>query len=160
VLSQLLPKMSGLSNYYLEELALKLLGKKQFIGVFSADGLSHVPKKKNFCLIFNDDPSNLPGNHFLSLFVTPGKVHYFDSFGDRPIQKDISEFIRKTNRKCVKHCITIQHRSSNFCGYFALSFLLWMTKRRKINDYYKMFNLTNLKENNCIVTEFILNEIK
>lgn len=152
--------MTGLSNYYLEQLALKLIGKKLFIGVFSADGLLSVPKKKTFCLIFNDDPSHLPGNHFLSLFVTPRTVHYFDSFGDRPIQKNISDFIRKTNRKCVKHCITIQDKSSHFCGYFALSFLLWMSKRRKSNDYYKMFNLTKLKENNCIVTKFILKEIK
>jgi hypothetical protein len=151
--------MSGLSNAYLEKMAFKLIGKKLFHGVFPADGLSKVPKKKNYCLIFNIDKASGPGIHFISIFVRSNKLFYFDSFGKDNIQKDINNFILRNNKKCIMFCKKIQHKNSNFCGFFALAFLLWMKKNRQSRNFYKMFNYKNLKINNSIVTNFLMKEI-
>lgn len=120
--------MSGLTNAYLEKMAFKLIGKKLFHGVFPADGVSKIPRKKTYCIIFNIDKSSGPGIHFVSIFVSLNKIYYFDSFGKNIIQNDISKFITKNNKKCVMFCKKIQHDNSNFCGFFALAFLLWMKK--------------------------------
>jgi len=150
--------MTGLTNDYLETISRKIIGKS-FFGVYSADGCSHVPRKKNFSIIFNNDLMQNPGLHFISIFFTSKKAYYFDSFGDNKIEENIAKFILKTKRKCVMHCIPIQHNSSNFCGFYALAFLLWMRKKRKSSKFFKMFDETNLKKNDSIVTNFILNEI-
>lgn len=152
--------MSGLTNAYLEELSKKLLGRF-FVGVFPADGLSSTPKKKTYCLIFNTDIMKNPGKHFVSIFVSPKKTYYFDSFGNPKIQKNIASFIKKTKRSCVMHCEAIQDKSSNFCGLYALAFLLWMKKNKRGRDFYNFFNTRrHLKTNDSIVTKFVLNEIK
>ena len=152
--------MSGLTNQYLEKTAFKLIGKQLFSGVYPADGCTIVPRKKTFCVIFNTGRANSPGYHFVSIYVTPLKVYYFDSFGKNKIQNDISKFIVKLNRKCFMHCRSIQDKSSNFCGYFALAFLLWMKKNKKSSRFYSMFDVKKLTRNNEIVTKFILDEIQ
>lgn len=152
--------MHGLTNRYLEQTSKQLLGPS-FVGVFPADGLSNVPRKKNFSIIFNTDVMKNPGKHFVAIHVTSDKVHYFDSFGNPKIQKNISDFIVKTNRKCFMHCEVIQDKSSNFCGYYALAFLMWMKTGRKSKTFYKLFNSNvDLQKNDSIVTRFILDEIK
>ena len=152
--------MSGISNYELEQLTFKLIGKKTFLGVFPADELKNVPSKKIFCIIFNTDKIHGPGKHFVSIYATAKKLHYFDSFGKSNIQTDIAKFISNSKRKCVMHCLSIQDPSSNFCGFFALAFLLWMKEKNTSLNFYKLFNKNNLKCNNSIVTKFILKKIK
>jgi len=152
--------MSGLTNAYLDDLSKHLIGKS-FLGVFPADGLSSMPKKKMFCLIFNTDLMKNPGKHFVAIHVTSDKVHYFDSFGNPNIQKNISDFIVKTKRKCFMHCEVIQDKRSNFCGYYALAFLIWMKTGRRSYDFYNLFySNVNLQKNDSLVTQFIIDEIK
>lgn len=150
----------GLTNHYVSQLAFKLIGKKLFVGVFAANECFQVPTKKKFCLIFNEDNLHQPGSHFVSIFVSEHEVHYFDSFGDTNVQKNISHFISTLNRKCFMHCNAIQDNSSSFCGLFALAFLLWMKDKGSCVSFYKMFNKNNLKKNNFVVTKYILNKIK
>jgi len=152
--------MSGLTNAYLETISYKLLGKKIFVGVYSADGCSKVFRKKYFSIIFNTDLMKNPGKHFISILFTPSRAYYFDSLGQKKIEKNISKFIQKTKRKCVTHCLPIQDETSNFCGFYALAYLLWMKKKRRSTDFYKMFDMKCLIKNDSIVTKFILNEIE
>jgi len=152
--------MSGLTNAYLDDLSKHLIGKS-FLGVFPADGLSSMPKKKMFCLIFNTDLMKNPGKHFVSIFVSQKKTYYFDSFGNPKIQKHIASFIKKTKRPCVMHCEVIQDKTSNFCGFYALAFLLWMKKRKRSGGFYNLFRTKqHLISNDSSVTKFILKEIK
>lgn len=152
--------MYGLTNNYLEQTSKRLLGPS-FVGVFPADGFSDVPRKKNFSIIFNTDVMKNPGKHFVAIHVTSDKVHYFDSFGNPNIQKNISDFIVKTKRKCFMHCEVIQDKSSNFCGYYALAFLIWMKTGRRSYGFYNLFNSNaNLQKNDSLVTQFIIDEIK
>ncbi len=152
--------MSGLTNDYLQKLTSKLV--PNFEGVFSADELHTIKnkKKKSVSIIFNTGKLGTPGIHFISIYITKNITYYFDSFGKRNIQSDIAKFITKLNRKCVMLCKPIQHITSNFCGLYALAFLLWKNKRKPISSFYKIFSKTNLKLNDKIVSKFILNEIK
>ena len=150
--------MSGLTNDFLEKITSKLVSN--FLGVYSAN--EDIPGKtqRSFSLIFNTGRLGREGIHFVSLFVTKNTVYYFDSFGDRNIQRDIAKFIHKLNRKCVMLCKPIQDVTSNFCGFYALAFLLWKERNRSIDTFYSLFFKRTLKLNDKIVTKFILNEIK
>lgn len=152
--------MSGLTNDYLENLTTKLMKGSSFLGVYSANASLAFKPKKAFSVIFNTGKLGTPGIHFISIYVTKNNVHYFDSFGNKNIQPDIAKFINKLNRKCIMLCKPIQHLSSNFCGLYALAFLMWNKKRRHVLSFYNMFSAINLKLNDKIVTKFILKEIK
>lgn len=56
-------------------------------------------------------------------------------------------------------CEPIQDLSSNFCGLYALAFLLWKKKNKSLKTFYSLFSESNLKLNDKIVTDYILNEI-
>jgi len=150
--------MSGLTNDYLDKLSTSLIGS-QFLGVYPADAKVKWPVNKSFFIIFNTGKIGTEGIHFVSLFVTKTRIHYFDSFGKRNIQTDISKFIQKIKRKCEMYCQPIQHKTSNFCGFYALAFLLWKKSKSRRN-FYDMFSKTRLKLNDKIVIDFILKEIK
>jgi len=152
--------MTGLTNDFLEKISSTIIGKKMFLGVFSANVHPKIPKRKTFCLIFNTGKASTPGEHFVALFVTKTKVFYFDSFGQKSVQQDIDRFIFKTKKICVRNCTKIQDKTSNFCGLYSLAFLLWMKKNKPIGKFYAMFKTRNLKHNDNIVTKFILKEIK
>lgn len=154
--------MSGLTNDYLEKLALKLLkgNKNKFIGVYSANADIKFNLRKPFSVIFNTDRLGSPGLHFISIYATTTKVYYFDSFGNKKIQRDILKFIQKLNRKCEKMCKPIQDKSSNFCGFYALAFLLWKRSKKKTSKFYDLFTSSNLKLNDPIVINQIVKEIK
>lgn len=150
--------MSGLTNDYLEKIGKKLL-KNNFLGVFPADGYVNTSNKETFSVIFNTGKANTKGLHFVAVYVTKTIVHYFDSFGNKKIQPDIVKFIRNIKKTCHMNCEQIQDNNSNFCGFFALAFLLWKKKYHKMNNFYKMFNKFVLKRNDKIVIKYILKEI-
>ena len=153
--------MTGLTNDYLEKLTKRLMKKRKFVGVFAANEVLNVNERHPFSIIFNTGRVGTPGLHFVAVFVTRTSVYYFDSFGEETIQQDISKFIKKLNKPCVMLCQAIQHRKSNFCGFYALAFLIWMSvKKKKPQSFYSLFSYSDLRENDNIVTRFILNEIK
>lgn len=149
--------MSGLTNDFLEKITSKLI--PNFLGVYSANEVVSRKNNKSFSVIFNTGRLGTAGIHFVSLFVTKNILYYFDSFGDQHIQQDIAKFIHKLNRKCVMLCEPIQDLSSNFCGLYALAFLLWKKKNKSLKTFYSLFSESNLKLNDKIVTDYILNEI-
>lgn len=151
--------MTGLTNDYLEKLSKKLLGKKLFLGVFSANEAITDCLVPQSSLIFNTGQLGEPGIHFISIFVTKSVIYYFDSFGNQDIQRDIKRFIKKMNMRCKMLCKPIQHINSNFCGFYALAFLLWMRKKRNPYAFYDLFSSTSLKSNDHLVTKFIIKEI-
>ena len=66
----------------------------QFLGVFSADTLSHprdVANAAPCCLIFNYDPASMPGFHWVAAMVIrfAESVAYFESYGLAPDSADL-----------------------------------------------------------------------
>jgi len=121
--SQLLSKMSGLTNQYVEELGKKILGK-HFLGTFPCDIQPIVDKKKIFSLVFNLSKHDSKGSHFITIFADENNLLYFDPLGHKCENADILQFMTKvrSKRKMRTKFQKIQDCNSIFCGFFVLLF--------------------------------------
>ena len=104
-------------------------------------------KKKKIGIIFNLDPHDKPGSHWVAAYINMYKkeLYYFDSYGDRTpskiktlikrIQKESKEFGKKykffVNKK--------RHQYSNSeCGMYCLHFIIEMTKGTSFQKFQKI----------------------
>lgn len=93
-------------------------------------------------IVFNTDPTNLPGKHWISMFLDisgPTSEHelsYFDSYGKGPLLPEIKTFIEnlqtqnpflKLKLNCNDEMCThaIQHQQNNTeCGVYSINFIV------------------------------------
>jgi hypothetical protein len=113
--------------------------------------------------VFNLQNHNQGGSHWVA-FVKSGKeVFYSDSFGEDVPQNELDLF-KLQNDKIHMNKREIQDVSSNACGWFAIGFLLFMNRgkgklKSRFNKYIKQFTQINLKENDKIIKDIILNSM-
>ena len=112
---------------------------------FDVDKL-HKSGKNKIALVFNTDPHNKSGEHWISMYIDCiGKniehpcIYFFDSAGNPP-PKQIKEFIDDTrdNSKINFSYIenNIQHQKGNTeCGIYCLHFLTYMIEDGDFMDY-------------------------
>lgn len=145
----------GLTNAYLEKIT-SIFINKNFVGVFPCN--IHIkPNKKNFSIIFNTGEYNTDGEHFVAIKFFTDKIIYFDSFGEKPTNKNILKFINtnKKNRRILWNSTKIQDDSSSFCGFYCLAFLLSVKRKMPFNRFINLFSIQNKKENDVKVIKFI-----
>lgn len=97
------------------------------LGVFSLDQLpSNLPRDKegSYCFIVNTDPGNLPGTHWLAVYVnkTSRKAQVFDSYG-RPPPLMLQKWLIRNMRYWSFTKRFIQGPLSNLCGIYCLYML-------------------------------------
>jgi len=148
--------MSGLTNKYVED-----LGKKHcdnFLGVFPCNIHPDVKKINFFSIIFNESKHDEEGTHFVCIYSDKKNIYYFDSLGLKLENIYILNFINKNlnGKKFTENKTQIQSYDSIFCGYFCLSFIIYMSSKMNIKKYYKFFSSENLKINDKIVVELLL----
>ena len=93
-----------------------------WIGVFARDQLPDLRyMQRPFAPVFNTDPSNKPGQYWLSIFEpNEGPLELFDSFGMPPSYYGlISSF--------TYSLISFQSYSSDLCGNYTLFHLSSVT---------------------------------
>lgn len=158
--SQLLSKMSGLTNQYVEELGKKILGK-HFLGTFPCDIQPIVDKKKIFSLVFNLSKHDSKGSHFIAIFADENNLLYFDPLGHKCENTDILQFMTKvrSKRKMRTKFQKIQDCNSIFCGFFCIAFLLSRHKNESLTNFFKHFSKQKLIKNDVLVIKYILNKI-
>jgi hypothetical protein len=152
--------MNGLKNLDLEKMGKKLLGK-YFLGVFSSDIYpKNFVKKKKFFIIFNLSKHFQAGSHFIAIAKNKNKIIYFDPLGHKCMNIGILKFLLKNKIKVLFNHTKIQSDYSVFCGYFCLAFLLHMLNTNSLKSFVTFFSLSNLKKNDNLCIEYILNKIK
>lgn len=134
--------------------------QKSFYGVFPCDML---PRKKllqrPLSLVINTHPHNLPGEHWLAIYLTEEKTgEFFDSYGhppDHPLfPKTIMSFLRKNVYKTVFQGRPVQAPDSVVCGYHCVFFLQQRGKGltfKNIQDLYSH----SLEKNDEMVVQFV-----
>ena len=105
-----------MSEYYKNE--------PRFNGVYSRNNLPKTIKKGAY--VINLDEYENTGTYWVSLFVKPNKVIYFDSFGIEHIPEEINKLIG--NKKIKASIFRIQAYDSIMCGYFFIEFINYMLK--------------------------------
>lgn len=142
----------GLSNIYIDHVMKKV--SKIFLGCYAADNL---PSKvmQPYSLIVNLSESSEMGSHFVAIYQQNGKIFYADSFAIPCFVKNICNFIKKQNAICYENQTQIQAFKSNFCGFYAIAFCLWMElNENNLNKFGQLFS-RNLYENDYICINLI-----
>jgi len=105
--------------------------------------------KTKIGIIFNTDPHNKRGKHWISMFINikKGKIFFFDSVGDRATD-EIMKFVEriKTQGKQLKPKINfiydenhpVEHQYGNTeCGVYSIFFIIHMLEDKLTEHYLK-----------------------
>jgi hypothetical protein len=106
-------------------------------------------KKTKIGIIFNTDPHNKPGQHWISMFINIKKkqIFFFDSTGDSPSPEimKLVERIKKQGLELDKKIIFkynsnegVEHQYGNTeCGVYSLFFIVHMLEDKLTEHYLK-----------------------
>lgn len=94
--------------------------------------------KRKFGAVFNIDPSDKPGQHWVAMYIDTRKGHesidYWDSYGVRP-QKEIREYIKKLKATDIlkNAIVNINKKRHQYggseCGVYSIHFII-----KRMND--------------------------
>ena len=105
--------------------------------------------KTKIGIIFNTDPHNRPGQHWISMFINIKKkeIFFFDSTGDKPMPQIMAlvDNIKDQGLKLKKKIIFkfdsnegIEHQYGNTeCGIYSLYFIVHMIEDKTTDHYLK-----------------------
>jgi len=109
--------------------------------------------KTKIGVIFNTDPHNKDGEHWISMFINikKGNIFFFDSAGDMP-PKEIQVFINKIIEQGKKlttpiyfksdYNYPVEHQYGNTeCGIYSLFFIVHMLEDKLTGHYLKTHKL-------------------
>lgn len=117
-----------------------LKGVPGFLGVFAWDNIPtkiHVPSS----CVFNTDPSNKPGKHWIAVIVLSNRIEYFDATGRSPI---ITDIFRKMDKPVLYNNHRIQSPHSIACGYFCCDFVLRRSRGETFCEILSSFSRNTL----------------
>ena len=127
--------------------------RKYFCGVLPINKLPRRKILRPCCFIINTHKSNLPGEHWFAIFVPKfGKIEYFDSYGLKPINEEVHDFIKLNGGKYIYNEKNIQGINSENCGKFSLFYLYMRTRGFNLNKIQKFF-VKNKNFNDLIVNK-------
>lgn len=105
--------------------------------------------KTKIGVIFNTDPHNKSGEHWISLFINikKGLIFYFDSAGN-PIHKNIKRFVKMITKQGANLQTPIKFKfDQNYpkthqygtteCGMYSLYFIIHMLEDKVTGEYLK-----------------------
>ena len=103
--------------------------------------------KRKIGVIFNLDPHDKPGSHWVALFINTDKkrIYYLDSYGEK-IPSKINKFANKVKKQADvlglgKYELLVNKRRHQFseseCGMYSLYFIIEMLKGRCFEKFTK-----------------------
>lgn len=134
-------------NSYIEPFNLN----QQFKGTFPCDRLPldfSVPAG----FIINLSPAGTLGSHWVALYIDgAANGHYFDSYGFKPLVKDVRKFISKHCRTISYNERQLQHIQSNICGRYASVFIITMFHGVSMESFVHGFS------KNTLINDIVMN---
>lgn len=102
--------------------------------------LEEYPGKKYFAVVFNTDWNSGSGEHWIGVFIEPGKtIEFVDSTGSTPYpeyMKFINEVAKNNNAKIKINKKQYQYKGSE-CGVFSIHFIVSRLAKISYEDYLK-----------------------
>ena len=125
-----------------EILCTDTVTKNYFIGTFAFDELPTITKYPS-CLVFNTEPRNKSGEHWLAIYFNSNKNSYFfDSYGQSPSFYKIDKYLQQNSAQVYYNKIKIQGLLP-YCGFYCIFFLIFIV-RNKLENFYKPFGKLSL----------------
>jgi hypothetical protein len=129
--------------------------QKYFIGVFARNNL---PKNFSYpsAFIFNTVVKSGKGMHWLSIIFTKDKkCQFFDSLGFAPSFYGLENYIKKRSTSLSFNKHPIQSLNSNYCGIYALLFILILSRGQTFSKFLGSFDL-NTEKNDLIIKKHLI----
>tara|TARA_B110001452_G_C15240429_1_gene429448 strand:- start:518 stop:1459 length:942 start_codon:yes stop_codon:yes gene_type:complete len=109
--------------------------------------LNSKPRKNKIGIIFNLDPHDKPGSHWVALFIDVKKnfIFYFDSNGDG-VPNEVQKLVVRIQDQALKLNINldfdtnegfIHQKKDGQCGIYTLYFIIELLKETKTYMYFK-----------------------
>lgn len=110
--------------------------------------------KTKIGIVFNLDPHNKPGSHWVAMFIHIKKkeIYYLDSYGEK-IPRQIKKFAKKVQKQSLKIGDKKEYKllenkrrhqfSESECGMYSLYFIIQMLK----GTTFKKFTSKRIKDN-------------
>ena len=109
------------------------LNISNFCGVFGLDELKQIDKHRKGLVIFNTQPTTLPGQHWIALSITVDTIFYFDSLNSGFHSNDyVAKFLIKMEKNVILNNIQIQPDVSNLCGVHCIVFCHIMSENNTL----------------------------
>jgi hypothetical protein len=113
--------------------------KTQFLGTFAFNQLPIINKYPS-CLVFNNQSSDEPGEHWLAIYFNKNKTsEFFDSFGHPPEFYGIKKYLKINSKRINYNKKIFQGFDSYYCGLYVIFYILFKTRGRSLNNYKKYF---------------------
>ena len=136
----------------------KELNLTNFLGVYAADELSSIPAGKCGTVIFNTDPSEKKGEHWIALCITKKNIFYFDSLNLQFVFiHEAANFLVNLKKDLVFNKIKTQTNTSNNCGIQCIVFCIFMSTsgtRARYEEFLSLFLPFNVEERDRFVAFF------
>jgi hypothetical protein len=145
-----------MNNIQIENiLKLDRFSQKCFLGVFARNNLPKVVSYPS-AFIFNTDVKSGKGMHWLSIIFTKDKkCQFFDSLGFPPTFYGLENYIKKRSSSLVFNKHPIQSLNSNYCGLYALLFILVLCRGQSFSNFLGRFHLDTNK-NDLIIKKHLI----
>ena len=120
-----------------------------FLGIFAANEIPKHLQAEQLCIV-NCCDSQLPGKHWISLFMGSGeKLEFFDSYGQHP---NFFKFYDKLphHKLLLYNKNQLQTLGSNTCGLYALLFCFKRCRGHSMRNIVAKFSTNTLINDDII----------
>ena len=140
---------SGLHAGEIECLVSRLVENFRWLGVFARDELPDLNREiRPWCLIFNTDPKNLPGTHWLALYAPlSGGIELFDSYGYSFSMYSL-DFLDPLHSS-----VSLQSPSISVCYHYYIVYIYRRFHNYSLSDIVDL--LTNISSRDGWIKQYI-----
>lgn len=146
-------KSRGISNIYINKILYRY--DINFKGVYSSDTIPRKKLNNNESIIVNLSKIKQKGTHFIAIKIINNELYIADSLKLQYYNKYIMSYIKRYN---IVHYapFPIQSLYSIYCGFFAMSFVMY-SNNKTFNQFYNLFFKRMLSKNDAISIKIISN---
>jgi len=119
--------------------------------------MDKIPKFDGFpdSFILNLDPHDLPGSHWIAVFINHEKIgEFFDSYGNKPKDELLSNYLTKNCQDWEHNEKSLQSPYSSVCGQYCLYFLCHKVRGETMKDILRNFG-DDSEENDILVSNWV-----
>lgn len=139
----------------------KFANQGYFIFVGGCDEQVNIPHRTPATIIFNTEPKDLPGRHWVAVFID---TDHFNAWYYDPTGQPISGLLHWNVSRVISGKVNIvnqdihQPNYSTFCGLYCVTWLDFLVKLQRNPDFFVSEN--HLEKNDLLVLFYLWSDLE